>query len=64
MKGSNTLEINQATMTAALQLWADATFKEPVKMVSVAQGESRGRGHGMNSGTVFHVELEEPKPGQ
>ncbi len=54
MKGRNTLTLNHATMVAALQLWADATFKVPVRIESV---EHKNRGNGDD----FEVEITEPE---
>lgn len=35
MKGQNTIELNQATVIEALNLWAEKHFKEPVEIASV-----------------------------
>lgn len=55
MKGNNTLELNQATLIEALQLWCDATFKTPPEVLSVKQSKDN------YSGTTFTVELAEPE---
>lgn len=34
MKGQNTIELNQATVLEALNLWAEKYFKEPVEIGS------------------------------
>ena len=36
MKGTNEININQATMQDAIQLWLTDQFKHPPKVVSVA----------------------------
>jgi hypothetical protein len=52
MKGNNTLELNQATMVEALQLWAEHTFKNAPKVVVVRQKP-------LNHSTSFEVEIAE-----
>jgi hypothetical protein len=37
MKGNNEILLNAATMIEAVQLWADANFKEPVTVLAVDQ---------------------------
>lgn len=54
MKGRNTLTLNHATVVAALQLWADATFKTPVLVVGVEKSSRT-----LND--EFEVEITEPE---
>lgn len=58
MKGNNTLTLNQVTMVEALQLWADAKFKQPPKVESVEQ-TTKGGSYG---GSTFEVKVSEPEP--
>lgn len=55
MKGRNVLHVNHVTMVEALQLWADATFKVPVKVLSVEQ-DNQGA-----ATPLFDVEITEPE---
>lgn len=57
MKGTNTLELNEATMIEAVQFWLDSQFTKPVTVTSVKGGN--------NITPTFEVRLEEPvgKPG-
>ncbi len=54
MKGTNTIEINQATMLEAMDLWLADQFKSPPKARSVSEVRSGGHMDG------FKVELESP----
>lgn len=54
MKGSNDLRINAATMVEAIQMWADATFKERVVVTSVKKDTN-------NQTEGFIVSFREPQ---
>jgi hypothetical protein len=56
MKGNNTLNLNEATMVEAVQLWANSTFLPKVKVLTVKQVDSPSRqGFGV---TCFEVTVE------
>jgi len=52
MKGSNSIDVNTATMLEAVQKWADEQFAESVKILSVASLD-------MQRGT-FRITFESP----
>ena len=54
MKGNNTLELNEATMVEALQLWCEHTFKHAPKVTSVKMVSNKG-----GYVTVFEVAIED-----
>ena len=58
MKGNNTLELNQATMIEALQLWVDATFKVGVKVLTVAASTKKGSSYSTEN--CFEVCMTDP----
>jgi hypothetical protein len=37
MKGNNTLELNQATMIEAVQVWVDKSFVKPPQVLGVSK---------------------------
>jgi hypothetical protein len=56
MQGNNKIVLNQATMREAMQLWLDAQFKNPPRVVKIAELSS--------DGSVFelHVESDDAPP--
>ncbi len=55
MIGSNSIELNQATMVQAVQCWVDKTFQDPkpvVKSVKISADRS------YTTASAFTVELE------
>ena len=54
MKGTNTIEINQATMLEAVNLWLADQFKSPPKATSVSEARNSAYQHG------FKIDLESP----
>jgi len=59
MKGNNTLTLNQATIVEAVQLWVNATFKNPPKVERVEQTSAPGGAY--SSSEVFEVKMSEPE---
>ncbi len=57
MKGENTLELNMATMVAAMQLWANQTFTKAPTVKRVEQ--TAGAGQNSNHQKLFKVVVEE-----
>lgn len=61
MKGTNTLNLNQETMCEALQLWANAKFKDGPKVTKVEAAESSNtHRYDQNKTDGFAVTVEEP----
>lgn len=62
MTGNNTLELNQACIVEAVQMWLDSRFKEGLspQVESVASTNS---GVGYSATTVFTVKLGEKPAG-
>lgn len=56
LKGKTTLEMNKATMIAALQMYLDSTFKESHVVTDVKLSTVNS---GYNSGSVFTVDLDD-----
>jgi len=54
LKGKTTLEMNKATVIAALQMYLDSTFKESHIVTDVKQSSSSG---GYNTNVTFTVEI-------
>lgn len=55
MKGRNTLQINQATMTEAIQYWLEREMKTAPKVLSVDKNTK------YIGADVFDVEVESPE---
>lgn len=54
LKGKTTIEMNLATVIAAVQLYLDQTFKEPHVVTNVKANSSGGYG-----GSTFTVEIDD-----